>query len=58
MPRQTVPTIKYAALRCARIGAWKTFTFDFTRQPGRWGGETREAVKRSGVVIVAAFQEQ
>lgn len=50
MSRQTVVTIRYAALRCLRFGVSKTFTYDYDARRVR-------GTRRAGVVIPLAYRE-
>ena len=51
MSRQTYETIRYAALRCARLGVSKTWTW--TTDANR----NHRGTRRSGVIVPAAYRE-
>jgi len=51
MSRQTHETVRYAALRCMRMGVSKTFTW--TTDANR----NHRGTRRSGVIIPAAHRE-
>lgn len=57
MSRHTVVTIKYAALRCLRYDVPKVYSYDVVRTPAKHGGEYRENVRRSGVVLPGAYRD-
>jgi hypothetical protein len=50
MSRQTCETIRYAVLRCARLGVSKTFT---------WTTDTRRSrgTRRVGVIVPPAYRD-
>jgi hypothetical protein len=51
MSRQTSVTVRYAALRCARLGVSKTWTW--TTDSNR----NHRGTRRSGVILPAAYRK-
>jgi hypothetical protein len=51
MSRQTYETVRYAALRCARLGVSKTFTWTVDTNRNRRG------TRRVGVIIPPVYRD-